>query len=98
MLTSSTVTALWIPPALSKAQGKLRSPAPREDLRRMKMAPREPSLAPGPKRSGDLGETAASRLMLSLASSSMLRPAGHWRDGSRVPSGQGSGGGGGEGR
>lgn len=54
------------------------------------MAPREPSRGPEPSRSGDLGETAASRLMLSLASSSMLKPAGHWRDRDRVPSGQGS--------
>lgn len=89
MPTSSTVTALWIPPAFSKAQGKLRSPAPRADLRRIKMAPREPSLGSAPIRRGDLGETAASRLMLSLSRSSMLRPAGHWRDRSRAPSGQG---------
>lgn len=53
------------------------------------MAPREPSLGSFPIRSGDFGETAASRLMLSLASSSMLKPAGHWRDKGREPNGQG---------
>lgn len=68
---------MWIPPAFAKAQGKLRSPAPRADFRRMKMAPREPSLGPVLMHSGDLGEAVASRLMLSLASSSILRPAGH---------------------
>lgn len=68
------MTALWIPPALSKAQGKLRSPAPRADLSMMKMAPTEPSR--GPTSRGGLAEAEARRLMLSLANSSMLRPPG----------------------
>lgn len=79
--------ALWIPPALAKAQGKLRSPAPRADFRRMKMAPKEPSLGPALRHSDDLGEADASKLMLSLASSSMLRTL--WRDRSKALSGQG---------
>lgn len=76
MPTSSTVTALRTPPALSKAQGKLRSPAPRADFSMMKMAPMEPSRGPAVTSSGGLAEAEASRLMLSLANSSMLQPAG----------------------
>lgn len=69
-----------MPPALSKAQGKLRSPAPRADFSMMKMAPMEPSRGPATS-SGGLAEAEANRLMLSLANSSMLQPAGHtdWR-------------------
>lgn len=80
MPTSSTVTALRMPPALSKAQGKLRSPAPRADFSMMKMAPMEPSRGPAATSSGGLAEAEASRLMLSRANSSMLHPkltAGH---------------------
>lgn len=73
---------MWIPPALAKAQGKLRSPAPRADFRRMKMAPEEPSLGPALRHSEDLGEADASKLMLSLASSSMLRTL--WWDRSKA--------------
>lgn len=65
------MTALWTPPALSKAQGKLRSPAPRADFSMMKMAPMEPSRGPAVTSSGGLAEAEASRLMLSLANSSM---------------------------
>lgn len=83
MPTSSTVTALRIPPALSKAQGKLRSPAPRADFSMMKMAPMEPSRGSAVTSSGGLAEAEASRLMLSLANSSMLQPAGH-TDGAAV--------------
>lgn len=76
MPTISTVTALRMPPALSKAQAKLRSPAPRADFSMMKMAPTEPSRGPSVTSSGGLAEAEASRLMLSLANSSMLLPAG----------------------
>lgn len=79
MPTSSTVTALRMPPALSKAQGKLRRPAPRADFSMMKMAPMEPSRGPAVTSSGGLAEAEASRLMLSLANSSMLQPAGNSR-------------------
>lgn len=88
MPTSSTVTALRIPPALSKAQGKLRSPAPRADFSMMKMAPMEPSRGSAVTSSGGLAEAEASRLMLSLANSSMLQPAGH-TDGAAVLCGPG---------
>jgi len=78
--TSSTVTALRTPPALSKAQGKFRSPAPRADFSMMNTAPTEPSRGPADTSSGGLAdEDEASRLMLSLANSSMLRPAGSSR-------------------
>lgn len=77
MPTSSTVNALRMPPALSKAQGKLRRPAPRADLSMMKMAPSDPSRGPAVTSSGGLAEAEASRLMLSLANSSMLGPAVH---------------------
>lgn len=77
--TSSTVTALRTPPALSKAHGKLRSPAPRADFSMMKMAPMEPSRGPAATSARGLAEAEASRLMLSLANSSMLRPAGDSR-------------------
>lgn len=75
--TSSTVTALRIPPALSKAQGKLSSPAPRADFNMMKMAPMDPSLGSAVASSGGLVMAEASRLMLSLANSSILPPVGH---------------------
>lgn len=77
MPTSSTVNALRMPPALSKAQGKLRRPAPRADFSMMKMAPSDPSRGPAVTSSGGLAEAEASRLMLSLANSSMLGPAVH---------------------
>lgn len=93
MPTSSTVTALRIPPALSKAQGKLRSPAPRADFSIMKMAPMEPSRGSAVISSGGLAEAEASRLMLSLANSSMLQPAEH-TDAAAVLRGQGEEGGG----
>lgn len=51
------------------------------------MAPKEPSLGPALRHSGDLGEADASKLMLSLASSSMLRTL--WWDRSKALSGQG---------
>lgn len=94
MPTSSTVTALRIPPALWKAQGKLRSPAPRADFSIMKMAPMEPSRGSAVISSGGLAEAEASRLMLSLANSSMLQPAEH-TDAAAVLRGQGEEGGGG---
>lgn len=79
MPTSSTVTALRTPPALPNAQGKLRSPAPRADFSMMKMAPMEPrrgpAVAAAAASSGGLVEAEVSRLMLSLANSSMLKPA-----------------------
>lgn len=93
MPTSSTVTALRIPPALSKAQGKLRSPAPRADFSIMKMAPMEPRRGSAVISSGGLAEAEASRLMLSLANSSMLQPAEH-TDAAAVLRGQGEEGGG----
>lgn len=68
------LTALRTPPALWKAQGKFRSPAPSADFSMMKTAPTEPSR--GPASSGHLEEAEASRLMLSLANSSILLPAG----------------------
>lgn len=52
------------------------------------MAPKEPSLGPALRHSGDLGEADASKLMLSLASSSMLRTL--WWDRSKALSRQGS--------
>jgi len=81
MPTSSTATALRMPPALSKAQGKLSSPAPRADFSMMKMAPMEPSRGWVATSSRGLFEAEASRLMLSLANSSMLRPAGNSQGG-----------------
>lgn len=62
------------------------------------MAPKEPSLGPALRHSEDLGAADASRLMLSLASSSMLRTL--WWDRSKALSGQGyrEGGPGGGGR
>lgn len=71
------MTALWTPPALWKAQGKLRSPAPKADLSMMKTAPTEPRRGPAVTPSGGLAEAEASRLMLSLANSSMRQPAGN---------------------
>ncbi|TNN64190.1 hypothetical protein EYF80_025558 [Liparis tanakae] len=80
MSGTSTATALRTPPALSKAQGKFRSPAPSADFSMMKTAPTEPSRGPADTSSGGLAdEVEASRLMLSLANSSMLRPAGSSR-------------------
>lgn len=67
LLTISTATAERIPPAFSKAHGKLRSPAPSADLSMMKIAPKDPSLGPSVSSVG-----LASKLMLSLANSSML--------------------------
>lgn len=65
-LTSSTRTAGAIPPALLKAQGKLSSPAPRADFSIIKTAPAEDRLGAPDSRAG-----LASKLMLSLANSSM---------------------------
>lgn len=69
-LTISTQVALLTPPAFSKAQGKLRSPAPSADFSMMKTAPKEPRRGASVPRAG-----LYSRLMLrmlSRASSSML--------------------------
>ena len=66
-LTSSTLTAVVTPPAFSKAQGKLSSPAPSADFNIMNTAPKEPS------RGGSAWDAdRANRLMLSRASSSMM--------------------------
>lgn len=62
--------ALFTPPAFSKAQGKLRSPAPSADFSIMNTAPKDPSRGAGEPRLG-LCNILMLR-MLSRASSSML--------------------------
>ena len=65
--TISTLTAVFIPPAFSKAHGKLSSPAPRADFSMMKIAPKEPRRG-GSECDADL----AIRQILSRASSSIF--------------------------
>lgn len=69
-LTISTLMALLTPPAFSKAQGKLRSPAPSADLSMMKTAPKEPRRGASVPRAGLYSKLMLR--MLSRASSSML--------------------------
>lgn len=70
-LTISTMTALLTPPAFSKAQGKLRSPAPSADFSMMKTAPNEPRRGAASVPRAGLYSRLMLR-MLSRASSSML--------------------------
>lgn len=66
LLTSSTRTEAWVPPALLNAQGKLRSPAPSADFNMMNIAAMEDRLGLPHSPPG-----LASKLMLSLANSSI---------------------------